>query len=162
MKNLTRTQLVLLAAGGSAAVLIVAYIFQALGYVPCKLCWWQRYPHFAAVAVGALALMLRGAWLPWLGALAAATTSVIGAYHSGIERKWWDGPASCTSSGIEGLSTDDLLDQILAAPVVLCDEIPWRLSDMIPLDILDITMANLNFVGAAVFAAIWVMAAKRP
>jgi disulfide bond formation protein DsbB len=35
---MTRNALVLLAAGGSAALLIGAYIFQALGYAPCALC----------------------------------------------------------------------------------------------------------------------------
>ncbi len=161
MKNLTRTHLILLAAGGSALILASAYAFQALGYTPCKLCYWQRYPHYAAVAIGALALILPGRVLPWLGALAAAATSGIGVYHSGVERKWWDGPASCTSSGIEGLSTDDLLTQILSAPVVLCDDIPWRLSDMIPWQALDITIANFNVLGSAVFALIWIAAARR-
>ncbi|MCP5039336.1 MAG: disulfide bond formation protein B [Rhodobacteraceae bacterium] len=159
--NLTRNQLILLAAGASAALLIGAYTFQALGYPPCKMCWWQRYPHFAAVGIGALALLTRGPVLPLLGALAAAITSGIGAYHSGVERKWWEGPSSCTSSGVEGLSAEELMDQILNAPLVLCDEIPWRLSDMIPWQVLDITMAQLNFLGSAVFAVIWIMAARR-
>lgn len=159
--KLTRNQLILVATAASAAILAGAYIFQALGYPPCKMCWWQRYPHFAAIAIGALALAYRGPIFPWLGALAAATTSAIGAYHSGVERKWWSGPSSCTSSGVEGLSTDDLMEQILNAPLVLCDEIPWRLSDLIPIQALDITMAQLNFVGSAAFALIWIMAARK-
>ena len=67
--------LVVVAAGGSAALLMGAYIFQALGYAPCKLCWWQRYPHFAAVAIGLLALVLRKQKLAWAGALAALVTA---------------------------------------------------------------------------------------
>ncbi len=161
IQNLTRTHLILIAAGASAALLAGAYTFQALGYAPCEMCWWQRYPHFAAVAIGALALMIRGPVLPILGAVAAATTSGIGAYHSGVERGWWKGPSSCTSSGVEGLSAEELMNQIMSAPVVLCDEIPWRLSDMIPWQVLDITMAQLNFLGSAVFAVIWIMAARR-
>ncbi len=161
MKNLTKNQLIIIAAVASAAILAGAYIFQALGYPPCKMCWWQRYPHFAAVGIGALALVTGWRVLPWLGALAAATTSAIGAYHSGVERQWWEGPTSCTSSGVEGLTPAQLMDQILGAPLVLCDQIPWRLSDMIPLEILDITMAQLNFVGSAVMALIWIAAARR-
>ena len=161
MIRLTRTNLILFAAGASALLLIGAYIFQALGYPPCKMCWWQRYPHFAAVAIAVPALALGGRLWPWLGALAAATTSAIGAYHSGVERKWWPGPDTCTSDAPGGLSALDLLNQIMEAPLVRCDEIPWRLSDMIPWQALDITMANLNFLGSAVLAVIWVMAARR-
>ena len=46
---MTRTQLILLAAGGSAALLIAAWTFQAIGYAPCKMCLWQRWPHAAAM-----------------------------------------------------------------------------------------------------------------
>lgn len=161
MNNLTRNQLIMIATGASFALLAGAYLFQALGYPPCQMCWWQRYPHFAAVLIGVLALGTNLPGLAWLGALAAATTSAIGAYHSGVERKWWEGPSSCTSSGVEGLSAQELMDQILNAPLVLCDEIPWRLSDMIPLEFLDITMAQLNFVGSAMMALIWIAAARK-
>jgi disulfide bond formation protein DsbB len=161
MTHFTRVQLILIAAGGSAALVIGAFIFQALGYPPCKLCWWQRYPHFAAVALAVPALALGGRVWAWLGALAAAATSAIGFYHSGVERKLWEGPDTCTSTGPEGLSAQDLLNQIMEAPLVRCDEIPWRLSDMIPWEVLDITMANLNFLGSAVLAVVWVMAARK-
>ena len=162
--NLTRNQLIWMAAGGSAAFLAGAYIFQALGYAPCKMCWWQRYPHFAAVAIAIPALGTRGRFWPLMGALAALTTAAIGIYHSGVERHWWNGPASCTSSGggISGLSMDTLLDPNAAAPpLVLCDDISWRLSDLIPWDALDITMANLNAVGSLVFALMWIAAMRK-
>ena len=162
--NLTRNQLIVLAAGASFAILAGAYTFQALGYPPCKMCWWQRYPHFAAVAIAIPALGTRGRFWPLMGALAAVTTGAIGIYHSGVERKWWDGPTSCTSSGdgIGGMSIDALLDPTASAPpLVLCDQIPWRLSDMIPWDVLDITMANFNAVGSLIFALIWIAAMRK-
>ena len=161
---MTRNRLILIAAGGSAALVIGAWIFQALGYAPCKMCYWQRYPHYAAALIGALALMMRGALLPWLGGLAALTTAGIGIYHSGVERKWWLGPTSCTSSGggISGLSIDQLLDPNADAPgLVLCDEIAWRLSDWIPWDALDITMPNINAAASLALALIWIAAARR-
>ncbi len=162
--NLTRNQLIVLAAAASAAILAGAYIFQALGYAPCKMCWWQRYGHFAALAIAIPALGTLGRFWPLMGALAVASSSAIGFYHSGVERKWWEGPSSCTSSGggISSMSIDTLLDPTADAPaLVLCDEIPWRLSDMIPWDALDITMANLNAVASLVFALIWLAAARK-
>ena len=83
---MTRTSLVLLAAGGSFLLLAGAFLFQALGWAPCAMCLWQRWPHAAAVLIGALALALPGRLLPLLGALAAATTAGIAVFHSGVER----------------------------------------------------------------------------
>ena len=58
---MTRTQLIMIAAGGSAKVLLVALAFQYIGgLAPCTLCIWQRWPHLVAVGIGALALLVRG------------------------------------------------------------------------------------------------------
>lgn len=151
--TLSSRQLVLIAAGGSVVLLGGAFVFQALGYAPCKLCYWQRYPHAAAILIGVFALTLGRRWLAWLGALAAATTAGIGMFHSGVERGWWDGPASCTGGGTAGLSTQDLMDQIMAAPLVRCDEIPWEM--------FGVSMANLNALFSIGLALIWVLAARR-
>lgn len=153
MKTMTWKQLAALATLGSLALIAGAYTFQALGFAPCKLCWWQRYPHFAAILIGALALALGKRALAWLGALAALATSGIGVFHSGVERGLWDGPSTCTSGPVEGLSAADLMDQIMNAPLVRCDEIPW--------DIFGISMANLNAVISLGFAVLWIMAARR-
>ncbi len=162
MTNLTSRQLILFATLFSLVSVLGAWTFQSLGYQPCQLCYYQRYPHYAAVVIGALALAVGWPKLAWLGALAAATTSAIGFYHTGVERKWWPGPTSCTTgTDISGLSPQDLLDQINAAPLVRCDEIPWRLSDAIPWDVLDITMANLNALGSLLIVFVWLAAARR-
>ena len=47
-------------------------------------------------------------------------------YHVGVEQKYWPGPNSCSNASIEGLTTDQLLDQIMSAPIVRCDEIAWE------------------------------------
>jgi disulfide bond formation protein DsbB len=161
MSALTSRQLILIATLASVASIIGAMIFESLGYAPCKLCYYQRYPHHAAIVIGSLALGLRMPALAWLGALAAATTSGIGFFHTGVERKWWPGPASCAGGDVSGMSAQDLLAQITAAPLVRCDEIPWRLSDMIPWDVLDLSMANFNAVGSLVLVFVWIAAARR-
>ena len=137
----------------SAAMLISAWTFQYFGYPPCKMCYWQRYPHMAAVAIGAVALATGQRLFAWAGALAMFVTSGIGVYHSGVERKLWEGPTSCTSSGTGGLSSDQLFDQIMSAPLVRCDEIPWELFGL--------TMANLNALFSLAFALLWMRVAMR-
>lgn len=162
MTTLTSRQLILAAVLFSVVSSLGAWTFQSLGYQPCQLCYTQRYPHYAAVLIGALALASGWHRLAWAGALAALTTSAVGFYHSGVERKWWPGPASCSGGGdISGLSPEELLTQLTATDFVPCDEIPWRMSDAIPLDLLDISMANLNALGSLVVVFIWIAAARR-
>jgi len=151
----TRPNLIFLAAGGSAAMMIGALLFQYVGdMAPCKLCYWQRYPHVAAIVIGVLALAIPGRGLPLLGALAALTTAGIAAYHTGVERKWWAGPESCSGggSGLGGLSGSDLLDMSAPAGVVMCDEVPWEMFGL--------SMASWNGVASLGFALLWLMAAR--
>lgn len=146
-------QFILFAALGSAALLAGAHVFQAMGYAPCKLCLWQRGPHWAAVAIGLLALCLPWRVLPWAGALAAAATGALGVYHTGVEQKWWLGPTSCTSGGTLTGSAEDLLGQIMAAPLIRCDEVAWSL--------MGLSMASWNALLSFALAAIWIAAARR-
>lgn len=163
MKNLTSRQLITIATLVSVVSIAGAWTFQSLGYTPCHLCYLQRYPHYAAIAIGVVALAFGWRWLAWAGAAAAATTSAIGFYHSGVERHWWPGPTSCTGTGnLTDLSPADLLNQITAAPFVPCDQIPWSVSDLIAVPpALDWSMANFNAVGALITAFIWIAAARR-
>ena len=150
---MSRTALILIAAGGSALLLAGAYLFQVLGWQPCAMCLWQRWPHFAAVGIGVLALAVRGPVLPALGALAAAATAGIGVYHSGVERKWWEGPSSCTGTGgLDGLSGADLLSTDAPA-LVLCDTFTPFFAGL--------SMANWNAVFSALLVLVWIAAARR-
>ena len=151
---MSRKTLILMAAGGSAALLLGAWGFQYVGgLAPCKMCIWQRYPHGAAVLIGALTLVTGWRLLPWAGALAALTTSIIGFFHAGVEQGWWEGPTTCTSGPIGGLSAEQLMEQIMAAPLVRCDEIPWEM--------LGLSMAGWNAVISLGLAAVWMMALRR-
>ncbi|PUB12806.1 disulfide bond formation protein DsbB [Yoonia sediminilitoris] len=128
--------MIILASGGSLALLGGAFFFQLLGYPPCAMCLWQRWPHAAAILIGLLALRFPGRLLPSLGALAAGTTAGIGVYHTGVERDWWEGPTSCTGTGsLEGLSGSDLLS-VEGPRVVMCDQVSW--------EFLSLSMASWN------------------
>ena len=152
---MTRNTLVLLAAGGSAALLLAAFAFQHLGgLAPCALCLWQRWPHAAAVVLGAAALGVPGALPPLFGAAAALATGGIGVYHTGVERGWWEGPAACAGGGdLSGLSVEELTAQIMSAPLVRCDEVAWQ--------VLGLSMASWNAIAAFGLAALWLLAARK-
>lgn len=153
---MTRSRLILLAAAGSAGLLLGALYFQyVLGLFPCALCIWQRWPHLAAVVIGALGLRWPLRSVALLGALAALTTAAIGGFHVGVEQGWWAGLESCTGAGITGLSIDTLLDPTASAPEpVRCDVIAWTF--------LGISMAGWNMLASLGLAGVWLAAARRP
>lgn len=147
-----RNRLVLLAALGSLLMILGAWGFQYIGgLAPCKLCYWQRYPHMAAVPIGALAMLVPGLLLPFAGSVAAAATAAVGIYHTGVERSWWPGPDTCSSGDIGGLSTDQLMDQILTAPLMQCDQVAWEM--------LGLSMASWNALISVGLMVLWLLAA---
>lgn len=151
---LTHRALIVLAAAGSALLMVGAFGFQHIGGMPpCKLCLWQRYPHVAAIVIGLVAFALPRASLALAGAVAALTTAGIAFYHTGVERAWWAGPSSCSSTSPAGVSTDALFDQIMAAPVIRCDEVPWEMFGL--------SMASWNMLASLGLAVVWLAAAWR-
>ncbi|MFK7762879.1 MAG: disulfide bond formation protein B [Roseobacter sp.] len=150
---MTHARLTTIAILGSAGLLAGAFIFQMLGFAPCQMCIWQRYPHAVAVGIGLTALVTHQNWLLLIGALAAATTSVIGFFHAGVEQGWWQGITSCSAGPIDSLSADDLLDQIMSAPLVRCDDIPW--------EFIGISMAGWNGLISFGLVLCWFLAFRR-
>lgn len=124
-------------AGVSLALLGGAFAFQYLGgLAPCPLCHWQRYPHAAAIvlALGAFALPGRaGIVLLALAALALLTTAGIGAFHVGVEQRWWAGLDTCEAA-TGTVDPKKLLEDVRMGP--RCDEVAWSL--------LGISMAGYN------------------
>ena len=152
---MTARALALLAAFGSALLLGGAFAFQMAGYLPCKMCLWQRWPHGVAIALGLVVPLLPVAPVAGAGALAALTTSGIGVYHTGAERGWWEGPSSCTGAGagLGGMSGADMLSTEGPLGVVRCDEVVWQF--------LGLSMASWNAILSFVLALIWLAALRR-
>lgn len=141
----------LAAAGTLVLVLITQYGF---GLPPCEMCHWQRWPYIAAIVFG-LGAMLLPRWrvpLLALAALSFAITGGIGVFHAGVEWKWWQGLTSCGTSST-ATTLEDLRAQLMAAPVVRCDEAAIR--------VLGLSMAGWNALWAAALAIFSTLAARR-
>jgi disulfide bond formation protein DsbB len=121
-----------------ALLLPLALIAGALGsqYIghlyPCEMCWWQRYPHIAAIILALLAYVVPGVGakrtLVLLAALAIIVSGAIGVFHAGVEYHWWEGITACSSTMTgHGGSVEDMLKRIMSAPVVRCDVAQWTL-----------------------------------
>lgn len=149
---MTRSQsLVGLAVAGSMALLGGALLFQyAGGLAPCKMCIWQRWPHAIAIVLGLVAWRFRP--VAAIAAVVVLVGALIGFYHAGVELSWFEGPTSCTSGPVGDQSPEALLAQILATPLVRCDEIAWSM--------LGISMAGWNGLLSLALSLVWLTAAR--
>lgn len=139
----------LVALGVPTSLLAGAYLSQyAGGLHPCEMCYWQRWPHFAAIALAALAFLSaapsRSArLLTALAALAIAVSGAIGVFHAGVEYGWWEGLTRCASGGAM------TLDEIMNVPLVRCDQVQFSF--------LSVSMAGWNAIislGSAIAIAL--------
>lgn len=139
-----------LALGAAVAILTAVFAMQYLGgLAPCPLCITQRWPYGAAILFAGAGLWpgiapgARRILLALAGAAFLATAG-IGFYHAGVEMKVFEGPQACSGT-ISAPTLEALREQLRAAPVVRCDEVPWSL--------FGISLAGWNFIVAAGLAA---------
>lgn len=114
-----------ISAGALAAALTAQYVY---GLQPCILCLYQRAPFVIALVLSLIGLAFfrkNAAMIAALCALAFAVNAVIAFYHVGVEQHWW-------VSFLEGCAVPDLgndpaalLENIMNAKPVRCDEIAW-------------------------------------
>ena len=122
------------------------------GLYPCEMCYWQRWPHAAAIllAIGAYLSAsnpARSRLLVTLAAVAVAISGAIGVFHAGVEIGWWEGITQCTATGATSLQ------DIMNVPLVRCDQVQW--------EFLGISMAGWNAIISLMGAAAIVALARR-
>jgi disulfide bond formation protein DsbB len=148
----------------AAVTLAGAWFFElVLDIRPCPLCLEQRYAYYLALPL-ALAVAFaatRGAPRPALlaglaiVALAALANAWLGAYHAGVEWKFWQGPNDCSGPVVNLGSAGSLLERLDTVKVIRCDEVQWRF--------LGLSLAGYNVLISLLMAAIavWGMASAR-
>lgn len=134
-RNAAYTLALLIPAALMGGALIAQFGF---GLPPCEMCWWQRYPHIAAIVMALIAQTQRrtggGDMLVVLAAVATGISGLIGAFHAGVEYGWWEGITTCSSHKLG----NDPLAAIMSAPVIRCDVAPWTL--------FGVSLAGYNFL----------------
>ncbi len=131
-----------------------------LGYNPCKLCLWQRWPYYLGLPFGMAAFVLHreNPGIARILAFFLAMTFVIsvglGIYHAGVEWKWWLGPAECGGKLLSGpASVEDFRKSLSTAKVIRCDDAAVR--------VLGLSFAGWNAVVSAAIATLAVLAAGK-
>ena len=78
----------------------------------------------------------------------------MGLYHTGVERGWWEGPSTCTSSqSISDMSPAQAAELIMNMAIQRCDDVLWSF--------MGLSMASWNALASLVFALLWFAAARR-
>ncbi len=121
-QSLTRANIVALVL--PATLMAGALGSQYLGKLyPCEMCYWQRWPHEAAIGLAILAFFVKPSArtiLVLLAAISIAVSGAIGVFHAGVEYGWWEGLTACTNTAAGGSLAD-----IMNAPLVRCDVPQW-------------------------------------
>ncbi len=136
------------------ATIAGAWIFEAYGYAPCPLCLKQRWAYYVAIPVALVIALMAGEGVPYvrrgliLLGLIWIGSAIFGAYHAGVEWKFWPGPTSCSG----GLGDGGLLPD-LTKTVVSCEDAALR--------ILGLSLAGWNAVISAVLAWVAFTGARR-
>ncbi len=127
------------------------------GLVPCEMCQWQRWPHYAAIGFAALSFVVPRTHakraLVLLAGVSVAISGLIGVFHAGVEYHWWQGVTACTNM-LKG-NGGDLLAAIVAQPVIRCDVAQWSF--------LGISLAGFNAIFSLVgaFMILWLATRRR-
>jgi disulfide bond formation protein DsbB len=157
---LARRQTALVALLVSVSALAAAFIGQyGFDLHPCTLCIYQRWPFAIAIVIGLLGMRIvdrRPEVYTLILALLAFTFAIdtgIAAFHVGVEQGWWQGLSGCSAEVGTAKTLEQLRAQILAAPVVRCDDIAWSL--------FGVSMAGYNVLLCAGLAAYCALQAWR-
>ena len=122
------------------------------GLSPCEMCYWQRWPHGAAILLAGFAFTApaassRARTFTLIAAAAIAISGAIGVYHAGVELGIFEGFTSCTAGGPVSL------EDIMSTPLVRCDQVQWAF--------LGVSMAGWNaIISLSAAALIAVLALK--
>lgn len=132
---------------------------RVLGFAPCALCLWQRWPYWVAVGLALLAAIWprgrRG--LLVLAALAVLASGAIATLHVGVEQGWWPSPlASCAAPvSAGGSSIDDLLASMAPRPDKPCDAAAY------PIPQLPLSFAAMNLIYALALGGFTLICLRR-
>jgi disulfide bond formation protein DsbB len=149
---------------GSAATILGAWYLQyVLKYPPCELCLQERLPYHIVIplslllAIAAIVRAPRALIVVVFLAIVAAmlVSAALGAYHAGVEWRWWPGPTDCSGPMTDFTAGGPLLSQLQSIHVVRCDEAAWRF--------LGLSLAGYNVLislALAAIAALGLMALK--
>ncbi|WP_092496155.1 disulfide bond formation protein B [Faunimonas pinastri] len=146
----------------AAAAILGALGFQYLGgYEPCHLCLMQRTPFYLEVPVALVAIVAAWKRAPrWVLAPLFIVLAILALYntglaifHSGVEWKFWPGPASCSPSTSVKSAASVLGSLQAGIHGPSCEDAVWRFAGL--------SFAGWNVLISAFLALLGIFGATR-
>ena len=121
------------------AVLSAIYIEKILGFLPCKLCIYQRIPFLVAIFICFLGYNYFKSDRILVALIITFTLSaVLSGYHFGIENSIFEEYAGCTNANIDITNKEKIIESL--GMVKSCKDVEFT--------ILGISLSGLNFLSS--------------
>ena len=131
------------------AVLSAIYIEKILGFLPCKLCVYQRIPFLVAIFICFLGYnYFKSDKILIVLILLFAISAVVSGYHFGIERGIFEEYGGCTNTNIDILNKEKILETLGMAKN--CKNVDFT--------VLGISLSGLNYLTSLLIVLISVRA----
>ena len=119
------------------ALLSAIYVEKVLGYLPCKLCIYQRIPFLASIFICFLGYNYFKSDRILVALIITFTLStVLSGYHFGIENSIFDEYAGCTNTNIDITNKEKIIESL--GMLKNCKDVEFT--------ILGISLSGLNFL----------------
>ena len=121
------------------AILSAIYIEKVLGFLPCKLCIYQRLPYIAAIFISFIGFNYsNNDQILIVTIMIFALSSILSGYHFGIENSIFDELSACNYGSSDILNTSKLLESLNKTMPVNCKDATFK--------ILGISLAAINTI----------------
>ena len=132
----------------SVCVVIFVHYLEYIGFTPCKLCIYQRWPWYLIIFLSLISIFYDKKIYPYnkfIIFLFFVGSAAYAGWHAGIEWAFWEGPSTCTTGTNKIESHDNLLENIQSIQsFVPCNEASFRF--------LGISLAGYNFISSLIMS----------
>lgn len=107
----------------SLIAVLSAHVVEAAGFLPCKLCYYQRYIYYTLIAVSGFAMFFRRKiiFLLLIISLLLAEFSVA-FFHTGVEMKMFKYDSDCVIEELPTAEIEDVESILANDEIVRCDD----------------------------------------
>ena len=132
----------------SVCVVIFVHYLEYIGFTPCQLCIYQRWPWYLIIFLSLISIFYNKKVYPYnkfIIFMIFVGSAAYAGWHAGIEWAFWEGPTTCETGTNKIESHDNLLENIQSIQsFVSRSEAGFRF--------LGISLAGYNFISSLIMA----------